>query len=411
MLRTAPPNSVERALVGGLSFWKSDTSSRTSKSAVSKLTLNTSYRPVYQDENDEEDCWTRERNAELHIIVDLYSTIVEGLTSSTYKQIPLAILKAHHPHARPSFEVFRRKCQQVVLREFRGLDEGFAADYMQQLYDRAEVEGLSHQRKLLLQPVITNMMWSLNKRLWPTEWKTWHHNLESLESPPANKDVGGQHIHLSLKSQHETVYGHRVWRLLDDSVLLTASTCFFAHVSSLTLTGGVADNVTLFGLLIALSATPDNLQSLTYLPEIQETKTTMSKHSCSLFSHFKSLVNVHLGYSFCPEALQASRSVATVTKCKKRLLVDWPTVMPCLFWRERMEREKQITRTEIPGNLAYEFIFIPFSHPPQASFEVKETGTKVWMVEDDMLGQWKNGKGRRLGHSLDDLEVSWDIGH
>ncbi|MCJ1320077.1 hypothetical protein MMC15_005414 [Xylographa vitiligo] len=488
MLQMEPPNSVERTLVGGLSFWKSDTSSRTSKSAVSKLAAKTSHQPVYESYNDGEgtplynakaltkieNYWIRERKEELEIIVDLYNTIAEGLTSSSYTQIPLAILKAKNPYALTSFGVFMRNCKQVVLREFRGLDQGHTAEYMHELYNIAEVEGLPHHRKLLLQPIITNMMWSLNKRLWPTERETWCHNLDKLETLPANRGAGGQNIHLSLKSQHEKVYGHRVWRLLDDSVLLTASVCFFTNVSSLTLSGGMADNVTLFGLLTALSANPDNLQSLTYLPEIPETKMTTSKHSCPLFGQFKSLVDVHLGCSFCPEALKGTRSVSTSIERKKRWLIKWPTAMPCLFWREQIEREKQMMTTKNPcttlaiflegcrsamyavdghyskiigacgkyddslwhlelnvridrfytileglrGKLAFEIIFIPLSHPPQASVGVKGSATKVLMVEDDILGQWRSGKGwpaqppqgvPMLGHNLHGL--SWDSGH
>ncbi|MCJ1379542.1 hypothetical protein MMC17_002643 [Xylographa soralifera] len=363
MLRSKPPDSAERTLIGGLSFWKSDTSSRTLKSSVSKLAKKPSHQPIFEAENDRDGCplynaealtkveslWIRERNEELETIVDLYSTIAESLSSSSYTQIPLAILKTNNPCARTSFSAFIRNCKQVILREFIGLDEGhMIADYMHELYHLAEVEGLPHQRKLLLQPVITNMMWSLNKRLWPTERETWCHNLENLETLPGDKGGGGQNIHLSLKSQHEKVYGHRVWRLLDDSVLLTASVFCFTNVSSLTLTGGVADNVTLFGLLTALSANPDNLQSLTYLPEIRETKMTTSKHSCPLFGRFKSLVNVKLGCAFCPEALEASRSVSTSIKCKKRWLINWQTVMPCLFWREQMERKRHIMTTKNP---------------------------------------------------------------
>ncbi|MCJ1418749.1 hypothetical protein MMC32_005100 [Xylographa parallela] len=492
MLRMEPPDSVQRTLIGGLSFWKSDTSSRTSKSAVSKLATRRSHQSIFEAENDGEgrplynakiltkieNYWIRERNKELEAIVDLYSTISEGLEMSSYTQIPLAILKANSPYARTSFGVFMRNCRQVVLREFRGLDEGhMAGDYMHELYNLAEVERLPHQRKLLLQPVITNMMWSLNKRLWPTERQTWCHNLDNLEPLPASKGIGGQNIHLSLKSQHEKVYGLRVWRLLDDSVLLTASVCFFTNVSSLTLTGGVADNVTLFGLLTALSVNPDNLQSLTYLPEIQETKISTSKHSCPLFAHFTSLVDVHLGCSFCPEALKASRSVSTAIERKKRWLIDWPMVMPCLLWREQMEREKQITTNKNPcttltillegcrsatyavdghyskiagacgkydnssfhlelsvqidrlytspeaprgrlrGKIAFGIIFVPLSHPPQASVEVKGSAIKFRMVEDDILGQWRSGRGwpdrapgvRTVGHTP--YGFDWDIGH
>ncbi|MCJ1289013.1 hypothetical protein MMC34_000545 [Xylographa carneopallida] len=469
MLRMQPSDSVERMLIGGLSFWKSDTSSRTSRSDVSKVARNYSRQPIFEAENDREGRplynakgltkierqWIRERNKELEILVTLYSTIAENLTSSPYTEIPLAILKANNPHVCASFVVFMRNCRQVVLREFRGLDEGFAPEYMSDLYNISEVEGLSHQRRLLIQPVITNMMWSLNKRLWPTEREAWFHNLDNLETLSANKDVGGQNIHLSLKSQLEKVYGHRVWHLLDDSVLLTVAAYFFANVSSLTLSGGVADNVTLFGLLTALSAHPDNLQSLTYLPEIQETKIITSKHPCPLFSQFKSLVDVHLGCSACPDALKASRSVSTAINRKKRWLIDWPTVTPCLCWREQMEREKHITTTQNPctilatllegcrsamyaidghyskiagacgkyddslwhlelsmridrtyivpqgmrgimrgtGKLAFDVIFIPLSYPPQASVQVKGSATRVSMVEDDVLGQWRNGNG------------------
>ncbi|MCJ1401777.1 hypothetical protein MMC11_004994 [Xylographa trunciseda] len=349
-------------LIGGLSFWESDKSSRTSRSSVQKLATNHSHQPILEPSHAGadgpfyntktlakiENCWIRERSEELKAIVDIYSTISESLSSSYYTQIPLAMLKANNPHARSSFNIFMRKCKKVVLREFRGLDEGHMTGYMHELYNLIKVEGLPHPAMLMLQPAITNTMWSLNKKLWPTERGMWCQNIANLETLPVYDGVVGQNIHLSLKSPHEKIYGHRVWHLLDDSVLLTASVLFFANVSSLTLTGGVADNVTLFGLLTALSVAPDNLQSLTYLPELQEAKEIASNHSCPLFGRFKSLVNVHSRSSFCPDALEASRGVSTATKHKKQWQIEWPTMRPCLVWRERMEREQQITTTRNP---------------------------------------------------------------
>ncbi|MCJ1393629.1 hypothetical protein MMC18_006504 [Xylographa bjoerkii] len=487
MLRMEPSDRVERMLVGGLSFWESDKSGRTSKSSVQKLATRDSHQPIFEPESDRSDqilfntkalvkierCWIRERSEELNSIVDIYHTIAESLSSSSYTQIPFAILKAGSPYASTSFRIFMRKCKHVVLREFRGLDEGNMTQYIHELYSLSEVEGLPQLQKLLLQPVITNTMWSLNKRLWPSERETWCQNLDAFETLPAYEGVGGHNIHLSLKSPHDKVYGHRVWHLLDDSVLLTPWAFCLANVSSLTLTGGVADNVTLFGLLTAMSATPDNLQSLTYLPEIKEAKKTTSKHSCPLFARFRSLVDVRLGCAFCPEALGASNSVATATKNKKRWRIDWPTAMPCLCWRERVEREKQITTTENPctilatlledcrsamyavdghyskifgacgtytvkpwylelnmrmerlytsrkglrGKLAFDIIFLPLSHPPQASVGLKGGDTKAWMVEDDVLGQWRNGEGwpgylppgGPQPYQIHD-RLSWDIG-
>ena len=356
ILRTQPHDSAERRLIGGLSFWESDKSIKTLRSSVQKVALRGHHQTIFSPDNignglpdnntkvlrKIERCWVRERVEELKALADLYNTIAGSLSLSSYTEIPVAILKVRDPDMRESFSVFMRNCKHVVLREFRGLDEGHMDEYVHELYNLAEAEGLSHQQKLQLQPIIKNIMWRLNKMLWPSEHETWCKNRDTLKVRPGCPGISDQNVHLSLKSSRDKVHGHRVWHLLDDNFLLAASPLLFANISSLTITGGVTDNVTLFGLLTALSATPDTLQSLIYLPGVQGTEMTRSKHPCPLFRFFKSLVDVHISCFFCPEALEASRNSCTDAKRRKRWRVDWPAVIPCPSWRDRTEREKQI---------------------------------------------------------------------
>lgn len=192
----------------------------------------------------------------------------------------------------------------------------------------------------------------VRKNLFRSERIAWEKNIEELRMVNKIDRVENQKLRFQVKPIHgpDTEFLPR----FNAMAMMSMSSAMGAHLSSLVIQGGAADNASLYTVLAALSSSQDCLRSLVFLPkpsdyssflsELPEEDLESTRHHCPLFGRFKHLSNVHLSCSFCPHALDLSRGAVPGPR---NWQISWKlygdSFVPCEVWTRKLREERALS--------------------------------------------------------------------
>lgn len=355
MLRSESKHSMARVVVGGVSFWDAHRSFKESLKerllrAINEAGLGTNEHSVHQNTALDpkivdvfEQSVVQERRKELSAFADLYGLIGDRTSDLLYTQIPVVLLRSREPTVCKSVAAVTDCCQEIHFRQWADMGDAHLDQYFRALghlfsYSRDSPEhaffgrrGLSFDR--------------VRKNLFRSERIAWEKNIQELHMLNRVDRIQNQKLRFQVKPVQSL--DAELLPSFDATAMLSMSSAMGAHLSSLEIQGGAADNVSLYTILAALSSSQDCLRSLEFLPkpphytsylsEPPEEDIDSTRHHCPLFGRFKYLSNVHLSCSFCPRALDLSRgAVPGPRKWQIRWKSYGNLFIPCQVWRRKV---------------------------------------------------------------------------
>lgn len=355
MLQSEPKHSMASEVVGGVSFWDAPRSFKESLKepllrAINEAGLVTNGYSVHQNTALDpkivdvfEQSVVQERRKELSAFADLYSLIGDRNSELSYTQIPVVLLWSREPTICKSVAAITDCCQEIHFQQWDDMGDAHMDQYLRGLGHlfsclRDSPEHTFFARRGLF-------FGRLRKKLFRSERIAWEKNIQELRMLNRVDRVQNQKLRFQVKPVQS--FDAELLPSFDATAMLSMSSAVGAHLSSLEIQGGAADNVSLYTILAALSSSQGCLRSLKFLPksphyasyhsEPPEEDAYSTRHHCPLFGRFKFLSNVHLSCSFCPHALELSRGAVPGPR---KWLISWKSFgesfIPCQVWRRKV---------------------------------------------------------------------------
>jgi hypothetical protein len=285
----------------------------------------------------------QERRKELSAFADLYGLIGDRTSELSYTQIPVVLLWSGEPTICKYVAAITDCCQEIHFRQWDDMGDAHMNQYLRALghlfsYSRDSPEDALFARRGLF-------FGRLRRNLFRSERIAWEKNIQELRMLNRVDRVQNQKLRFQVKPVQSL--DAELLPSFDATAMLSMSSAVGAHLSSLEIQGGAADNVSLYTILAALSSSQGCLTSLKFLPkpphyasylsEPPEEDVDSTRHHCPLFGRFKYLSNVHLSCSFCPHALELSRGAVPGPR---KWLISWKSFgesfIPCQVWRRKV---------------------------------------------------------------------------
>ena len=367
LLQEEHSKSKVRRMIKGVSFWDSDLSYKAPRKKLFMHVINATIlkQPSFTTTEDRaamfkgrvlkvlEYIWLGERMDEFATYTELYKLLAENISGSVYTQIPMYILRSsdYSGIVPETIHSILDACHHTVLRDFLGSDTAHIDDYMHELYDLVALIDPCYREDIV--GLIRLTPQRFKRRILIDENLNFELNVEQLGKLVRTANVYGQKIEVRLRFRQNQDDLLRIVPRLNTKMVGNTACFMSSRLSYLEVTGGAANDVTLFGLLTVLSSSRSTLKSLIYLPSLSRTNDDGMGHHCPLLCRFDNLVNVHIRDFFCPAALKA---------CQKKILgksrdhiwrIDWTyqwpySLLPCLSWKQELARERGANPTDHP---------------------------------------------------------------